>query len=172
MEIWKEVKGFEGIYEVSNLGRVKALSIRRLNGRYYFISKEKILKQGINARGYCILILNKNGIRKTKSVHQIVAEAFLNHKPCGHKLVINHKNFVRTDNKLENLEIITQRENASQSHLKNTSKYVGVSFYKPNNKWVAQIVVNKKQIRLGYFENEIDASNRYKEELNKILKNG
>jgi len=99
-EIWKPVKNYEGFYEVSNIGRIKSL----INDK---TRKEKILKQNI-ACGYLKVNLYFNGVKKCRSVHQLVAEAFLNHKPNGHKLVVNHINFIRTDNRVSNLRWVTK----------------------------------------------------------------
>ena len=91
-EIWKDVIGYEGLYQVSNLGNVKSL---RFN-------KEKILKQRIGTKGYFAVCLRKDKIVKTKEVHQLIAIAFLNHKPCGYKLVINHIDFNQKNNNILN----------------------------------------------------------------------
>jgi hypothetical protein len=77
MEIWKTIKGFEN-YQVSNLVNVKSLKF----------GKEKILKQVIMNNGYLSVGLCINGISKTKTVHQLVAIAFLNHISCGLILII------------------------------------------------------------------------------------
>ena len=98
MEIWKKVKGYEGIYEVSNLGRVKSLSrIVLKKGKYPFLTKEKILKQSNNYRGYKHVGLYLNKKMKTLTVHQLVVIAFLNHKPNGQELVVNHINLIKKD---------------------------------------------------------------------------
>lgn len=171
-EIWKPVLNYQGIYEVSNLGRIKSLSriILRKN-KYPALLSEKILKYGIDRYGYYIICLHKNQKQKTRTVHQLVAEAFLNHKPSGRKYVVNHKNFVRTDNRVENLEIITSRENTNKKHLKSSSEYTGVSWHKKNKKWVSSIFINGKLKNLGYFENEIEASKAYQEKLLTIKTN-
>ena len=85
------------------------------------------------------------------------------------ELVINHINFDKKDNKVSNLEIVTNRENSNRKHLKSTSKYTGVSFEKDRNKWVAQIKINGKRVLLGRFSNEIDASNAYQSKLKEII---
>jgi hypothetical protein len=156
-EIFKDIPNYEGIYQVSNLGNVKSLKF----------GKEKIIKKSF-ARGYHRVGLFDGVLRKQRSVHQLVAEAFLNHTPCGHELVVNHKNNIKTDNRVENLELITQRENTNKKHLKSKSKYTGVSFCKNSNKWVSYITYKGKQITIGRFNNEIDAYNSYLNKLNQL----
>lgn len=130
-EQWKDVVGCCGIYMVSDLGRVKSLSrVVLRHDKYPFNSKEKILNQHINNHSYLVLSLNINKIRKRKHVHKLVSEAFLNHIPCGFEKVINHKDFCKLNNKLNNLEITTARINSNKAHLPSTSKYVGVCWEK------------------------------------------
>ena len=79
-EIWKDIKGYEGLYQISSLGRVKSL--------HY--GKEKILKLNKNNKGYLYIFLNKNGIRKHFYIHRLVAKAFISN-PYNYNCV-NHKN--------------------------------------------------------------------------------
>lgn len=157
-EIFKTIEGYEGMYEISNYGRVKSLKN----------NKEYILKPSLDLNGYVIVSLSNEGIKKTKTIHQLVAIAFLNHIPDGMKLIVNHKDFNRQNNHVDNLEIILQRENANRKHLKSSSNFVGVSWYKGGGKWHAYITINRKRKHLGYFVNEIDAHNAYQNELNNI----
>lgn len=159
IEEWKDILGYEGLYKVSNLGNIKSLKFQ----------KEKVLKLQTNTKGYFIVNLYKNKKMKSHQIHQLVAIAFLNHVPCKMELVINHINFDKKDNKVSNLEIVTNRENSNRKHLKSTSKYTGVSFEKDRNKWVAQIKINGKRVLLGRFSNEIDASNAYQSKLKEII---
>jgi len=156
-EIWKTITDFEN-YQVSNFGRIKSLKYG------------KILNPSISSNGYKNTGLFKDKIQYKKMVHQLVAIMFLNHIPNGKKIVVNHKNFIRTDNRLENLEIITSRENTNKKHLKYTSKYVGVGWHKASEKWCARIVMDKKRIHIGLFINEIDAHNAYQEYLTQASK--
>jgi hypothetical protein len=99
-EIYKSIPGYENIYEVSNYGNVKSIKF----------GKEKILKPKKTRTGYLQVGLLKDG-RKLIGVHQLVAMAFLNHTPCGMKLVIDHINDIKSDNRIINLQVVTQREN-------------------------------------------------------------
>lgn len=102
-EIWLPIEGYEGLYAVSNMGRVKSLGNDKLR-------KDKILRQGKNNKtGYLYVVLSKEGKIKTCSVHRLVGNAFLdnpNNYPC-----FNHKNEIKTDNRAENLEPCTQKYN-------------------------------------------------------------
>lgn len=168
-EIWKDIPNYEGIYQVSNLGNVKSLGrfVKRKSHRLYI--PFRLLKPYKNSIGYYNCNLYKNNSIRTFTLHQLVAIAFLNHIPDGtQELVVDHINNNRLDNRLENLQIITQRENANRKHLESTSKYVGVCFVKERNKWTAQIVVNRKKVWLGSFEHEIDAHISYQNKLKEL----
>jgi hypothetical protein len=162
MEIWKDIPKYEGYYQVSNLGNINSLNYRRTG-------KEKLLKLSKESNGYLQVCLFKNKKTKVFRVHQIVLMAFLNHNPCGHKLVINHIDFDKTNNNLNNLEITTQRQNTNQKHLTSTSKYTGVCWDKSHKKWKAKIYINGTNKFLGYFNDELEADAAYKQILNKIL---
>jgi hypothetical protein len=157
IEVFKNIPDYEDLYQVSNLGRVKSLKF----------GKERILKAGVDGHGYLKVCLNKNGKEKTKKVHQLVAIAFLNHIPNGHVLVVDHINNNRADNRLENLQIISQRENTSKEQ-RGSSKYTGVSWYKSRNKWMAYININGKLKNLGLFNCEEDAAYAYLLKLREI----
>jgi hypothetical protein len=154
-EIWKDVIGYEGLYEVSNLGRVKSLGY----------NKQRILKQAIRKIGYLQVGLYKNNIGTTKLVHQLVAESFLNHIPKGNTLVVDHINNNKSDNRLKNLQIIPNRENGYKTQGKYSSKYVGVCWDKQEYKWKTQIRINGKLNFLGRFVNEQEASQAYQNRL-------
>lgn len=169
-EIWKDVSGYEGIYQVSDLGNVKSLE-RYVNSKCGSIRivRERILKPGVDSRGYLNVVLSKNGKAKTRTVHQLECESFKGFKQNGFVMVINHKNFIRTDNRLKNLEIVTMRENTNQKHLKSSSKYTGVSWHKRAKKWTSQIWNNDKLKHLGYFTDEHEASLAYQKALNQYI---
>lgn len=158
MEIYKDVIGYEGIYQVSNLGNIKSFKF----------CKEKYKKLCKDKDGYLSTILSKDGVRKSVKAHQLVAESFLNHKRCGMRLVVNYIDFDKTNNKLDNLEITTQRENANLKHLKSSSVYTGVSWDKLCKKWRSQILINGKINHLGYFTEELKASESYQKALSNL----
>ena len=166
-EVFKDVPGYEGMYQVSNLGNVKSLSREMYNGFSYFTSKEKILKNGKDAHDYFNVNLYKNGKAKMFKIHQLVVMAFLGHKPDGtNKIVVDHINNIRSDNRLENLQLITNRENTSKDKIgKGSSKYTGVLFNKNNKKWKSDITINNVKFFIGYFKDEIDAHNAYQKAL-------
>lgn len=104
-EVWKDIVGYEGLYKVSNKGNV--YSVERKNSRGRKIGG-RIIKP-INSDGYLKLYLYKNGMRKNKYVHRLVAEAFIpNHNKY---LEINHKDEDKTNNHIENLEWCTREHN-------------------------------------------------------------
>ena len=110
MEIWADVKNYEGIYIISNLGKIKKLErvVLRKNGRQCYISPEDKAAT-ITPKGYLRVRLQKNKKSKHFFVHRLVADAFLE-KPIG-ATQVNHKNGIKTDNRVENLEWVTRQEN-------------------------------------------------------------
>lgn len=153
MEIYKDIKGYEGLYQVSNLGNVKSL---RSNNN---------LKPILKTTGYYQVGLSNKGKTKRTTIHLLVAESFLNHKPCGFKLVVNHIDFNKLNNNVYNLEIVTARVNCNLKHFVHTSKYTGVHWHNRDKKWRAQIHIDGKVKWLGHFNSELDASNEYEKAL-------
>lgn len=157
-EEFRDIPDYEGLYQVSDLGRVKSLNCNR----------EKIIKVYLENRGYFTARFYKDRKGRTKPIHQLVAMAFLNHTPCGMELVVNHKNFIRIDNRLSNLEIVTNRENTSHRSIKTSSDFVGVSYAKKYKKWTASIQVGESRKHLGTFDCELEASQYYQNALTAI----
>ena len=169
IEVWKDIPNYEGFYQASNLGNIKSLErmVKHWPSGLKTV-KERILKANPNTQGYLSLWIYKDSISKKIQVHKLVAMAFLNHVPNGYEIVVNHKDFNILNNKLSNLELVSQRENTNRKHLKSTSKYTGVYWYKRDKKWKSSIQVNGKNKNLGTFENEHDAHLAYQKELDKI----
>lgn len=166
-EIWKVVNGYEGIYEVSNLGRVKSIGREVLRGKnHLYQTKTRILSLSTSGRYQHIRLYN-NGTSKRFYIHHLVCFVFLGYERKDSKIVVDHINNVGTDNRLVNLQVITQRENLSKENRGN-SKYTGVHFYKRDKKWMAYISINSKRKHLGYFDNEYDAHLEYKRALSNL----
>jgi predicted XRE-type DNA-binding protein len=109
-EIWKDIKDFEGIYQVSNMGRVKSVGrlVNSGKGVHSFTIKEKILAVDYSASYYRVT-LSKNGKIKRFSVHRLVASTFISNPE--NKPQVNHKDGDKLNNKLDNLEWVTVSEN-------------------------------------------------------------
>ena len=112
-EIWKDIKEYEGLYQVSNLGRIKR--IRFINNKANK-NKEKIINQTDNGNGYKIVGLCKNGKRKNYYVHRLVADAFIINQ--NNYKEINHIDNDRSNNKVKNLEWCNRNYNIKYSYNK------------------------------------------------------
>lgn len=113
IEIWRDIPGFEGSYQVSSLGRVKSLArtIARVGGKGDMHLKEKFLKVHPNSDNYPIVGMNLNGKRFSDAVHRLVLLAFVGPRPPG--MEARHLNGKRGDPRLINLEYGTPKQNAS-----------------------------------------------------------
>jgi len=161
-EIFKDIKGFEGFYQISNFGRVKSLSRK-------FSPTERILKVGINSQGYYSTNFSKDGKLKSYAPHHLVWDAFGNKKRNGMKLQVDHIDNNRLNNRIDNLQLLSNRENCTKYNLQNdksTSKYVGVCWN--GKKWQAGININGKTKYLRSFTNEYDAHLAYQKALGEI----
>ena len=112
-EVWKDIPHYEGLYQISNLGRVKALPRKRINhtgGEW--IQPECIMATRLNADGYeTVSLTTGEHIRKTEKIHRLVALAFLANP--DNLPEVNHKNCVRHDNRVENLDWISRKDNCA-----------------------------------------------------------
>lgn len=176
MEIWKDIKGYEGLYQISNLGNIK--SLRKWNGargKHYYEPCERILTPTDNGYGYSIIGLQKNCIRKNHYVHRLVAEAFIpnpNNYPQ-----INHKDYNRKNNNVDNLEWCTSKQNTQYSSVnmrkpKNNPKKsnTGERFivYREKKKSY-RVIVNKKEYgNRKTLEEAIELRNKILEETNYV----
>jgi hypothetical protein len=104
IEVWAQVRGYEGVYEVSSLG-----AVRRCD-RYH--ASPRTLKPA-SKRGYLQVCLSMGGVMRTFTVHRLVCEAFIGPRPVG--MDINHKNGDKADNSAPNLEYVTHAENMTHA---------------------------------------------------------
>ena len=146
-EIWRPIVGYEGKYEVSNLGNVKNVKTGR------------ILKPSSDYDGYLLVNLYDNG-RKMFKVHRLVLQTFL---PIEENKEVNHKNHIKNDNRLENLEWCSHSENNRfrKKWEGCSSQYRGVSWLKSHNKWRVKCSLDGEVIYLGLFDVEQEAGKAY-----------
>tara|TARA_R110000796_G_scaffold171070_3_gene288036 strand:+ start:63 stop:584 length:522 start_codon:yes stop_codon:yes gene_type:complete len=122
-EIWKDIKDYEGIYQVSNLGNVKSLGrvVLRKNDTKIKL-KEKILKPGKSKSGYLIISLYKNKRGKSHIVHRLIINTFI---PCLDKKEVNHIDGDKSNNKLDNLEWCDRSYNIKHAYDNNLKSNKG-----------------------------------------------
>lgn len=170
-EIWKDITGYEGTYQISNFGNIKSLKRETIdkNGNRH-VCLEKILKVSRNIHGYYATPLYKDYKVNMHTIHRLVATHFIDN-PMK-KPFINHINGVRDDNRIENLEWVNQRENISHGKKKvtRTSSFIGVYKAKAQCQghkklWNSAIGINGKRIRLGNFYTEQEAKEAYQKAL-------
>jgi hypothetical protein len=161
MQIWKDVPGYDGSYQINNFGDVKTLSDRQ--------GIERLMKPSLNADGYLIVRLTKDGKTKTCRIHQLIAMAFLGHKPDGTmNVVVNHIDNNRLNNNISNLELVSHRYNVTCHRTD-----LGINWDKGRSKWLVFISINTKRINLGRFSDKQDALDMYQKALNNMhLYNG
>lgn len=172
IEFWKDIENYEGLYQVSDQGRVRSLerSVER-RGKGLLKIKGKIISSRPKDGEYCRLILHRDGVKSGRTVHKLVAEAFLDKPDCLERIAVDHINNIKTDNRLCNLQYITYRENNSKDKKEGSSKHTGVYIFKGKIK--AQIKINNSSISLGIFDSEYLASEAYQMALkNTHLYNG
>ena len=120
MEIWKDIKNYEELYQVSNYGRIRSLNhmvktgIKHNESR---LAKGKILKLNLKRNGYLSVDLCKDGKTKTIQVHRLVAQTFILNQE--NKTQVNHMNTIKTDNRVSNLEWVTPKENMEHASKNN-----------------------------------------------------
>lgn len=136
--IWKDIPGYEGIYQVSSCGVVRSKDryVGHKHKGHKRFAKGHIKAQRKSWFGYFLVDLKHNNIKKTCPVHQLVMLAFAGVRP--EKFVIDHKNGNRQDNRIENLEYVTNRENLMRAMEGN--KYHHLSLYK--GVWRVRVRVN------------------------------
>jgi hypothetical protein len=125
LEEWKDIEGFEGLYQISSLGRVQSLERKCPGGNNIRTVPAKILSMG-NSRGYNLVHLAKNGKMYPFRVHCLVAKHFIPNPE--NKPLINHKNLDKKDNRQSNLEWTTPSENTNHYHQSQTNDFVLFAF--------------------------------------------
>lgn len=161
LEIWKDIKGYEGSYQASNLGRIKSLArvVTKCNGVKMPIH-EKIIKKVKGNCDYHQVSLSIEHKIINKRVHRLVISAFIGHSD----LLVNHIDGDKLNNVIGNLEYVTTLENMNHwvTVLQKKTKY-GASFDKTKNRFRPRIYKNSKSIRLGSFLTEEEAHDAFYE---------
>ncbi len=155
-EIWKPIPDYMGLYEASDMGRIRSVDRHVQLKRKTRFFPSKILKQS-SRWGYKSVTLCKQGKEKTQSVHRAVMQAFIGMSD----LPVDHLNSDKTDNRLLNLEYVNQRENVRRSRSQSCEHVnINKSFDK-RGKWMVQIYQHKNKVKIrtivGFF-NDIDSA--------------
>ena len=161
-EDWKEIDGYDGYYEISNMGRVMSHH-----------GKGRFLKLNIESRtGKQRVSLCFNGVIKTHCIPSLVWDNFGKTERAAGKAEIFHINGILSDNKIDNLQLMAHRNiiAVSWEGRKTSSKYTGVYSHKESNNFWSMIFVNGKNKYLGSFETEREASGAYRKKVCEILK--
>jgi hypothetical protein len=168
MEVWKSIKGYDGIYEVSNMGRVRSYMKKDGWAGYKVTDTPHLMSTIPNGNGYMYVTLSKGCKRENKYIHRLVAEAFIGDIPQGY--VINHIDYDKANNQVGNLEIVTQRQNVGYSRHKmckprkrDANAYI---CYRERNN-VYEVTVRKKYLgKFKTLEEARSARDAYIEEIN------
>lgn len=169
-EIWKDVVGYEGLYQVSNMGRVSSVKrecVYFKNGnRVVARLKKKLLTPSLTKKGYHVVGLSRDRLNLI-FIHKIVMTTFVG---PNNGLEIDHLNQNKTDNRLSNLEYVTTRENICRyrKNSQSSSEYVGVSKIQYSNKWRARIFIKGAHVYLGRFNTEQEAASAYDNKLKSL----
>lgn len=161
-ETWKDLKEYEGFYQISNLGNIKGLISYNGSKKEYY-KKEKILKPEITSKGYYRVILCKNTVKKIAQVHRLVAETFIPN--IENKPQVNHINGIKTDNRVSNLEWCTNGENEKHAYKMNLKPKL---FGKENPMAKSVLKLDLK----GNVLNEFDTVKEAAESIDKNYSNG
>jgi hypothetical protein len=145
MEEYKKVKSYDN-YSVSNFGNVRNDTTNR------------ILKPGINSRGYCYVNLCNNNKKQNMTIHRLIALAFIPNP--DNKKCIDHIDNSKINNNINNLRWVTYSENNMNRsmHCNNSSGFKGISWIKTSNKWSSQIRIDDINIHLGLYNTKEQAA--------------
>ena len=166
MEIWKDIKNYEGIYQVSNFGRIRSIKRKAKTWHGSRTVRERILTPIFDYHYYQVGLYGKGRCKNIK-IHTLVWDYFGDKKRNGRKLQIDHIDNDKTNNHIDNLQLLSNRENVSKGKLQHpkTSKYTGVHWNKQIKRWIARIQINGIPKHLGCYENEYNAHLCYQRSL-------
>lgn len=158
-EIWKEVPDYEGVYSVSNIGNVKSVDHycegRKGSGK----QTGRILKSQKSHKGYLRVSLSRNKVKFTTGVHRLVAQSFIPNPE--NKPQVNHINGIKTDNRVENLEWATNKENQKHAIENKLTTYNTCERHHASKLTNEQVVIARMSFAMGVFTNK-ELSEKYR----------
>jgi len=164
-EEWLPVVGLEGSYEVSNTGKVRSIDrVVSVNSGYIRPLKGVLLKGFLVNGGYLQVDMHINGERIRRLVHSLVSESFIGNSD----LTVDHIDGDKLNNKVENLEYVTQRENIHRYRKGKRDLPIGVSFCRDRNKYRAEIYIDGRSRHIGRYTTPEEAREAYLTELKSI----
>lgn len=169
IEEWRDIKGFEGKYQVSNFGRVRSLDryVAWRGTAKFFPSA--MMKQTKSKKGYYLISLCTGTHRGkfTDQVHRLVWKTFRSEVPSD--LVVDHIDDNKTNNRLDNLQLLTNRDNCVKGWRRHRTLPVGCYYREDTGKFASKIQIDKKKIYLGNFNCPTAAALAYQKALGRVL---
>ena len=156
IEEWRPIEGYEGLYEVSNTGRVRSLDMY-VKSRYgnYRLHKGKVLSPAKDTNGYLTVILSCNGKHNSIRVHRLVAKTFISNP--DNLIEVNHKDEDKTNNSVENLEWCDRKYNINYGSRKDKVKDTKIK----NGYWTG---LSREEYKKKYYQNHKKEYNERKKE--------
>lgn len=143
VEEWRDIEGFEGLYQVSNLGEVKSLRKERALGHSVKVTEEHILRPSTHRDGYLRVVLMKDHVRYTRLIHRLVAQTFISNPE--NKPTVNHLDEIKTHNSVDNLEWATISENTTYGNAY-VERVKTQKMHQPKSKVVYQYTLDKELV--------------------------
>lgn len=160
---WKDVVGYEGLYQVSDTGLVRSLDkeVAPRKGASSYTKHGRVMVASPNPKGYLVITLKKAKSKRQFKVHTLVCIAFLGPRP--NMQVVRHLDDNPTNNNLDNLSYGTQSDNMSDRKRNGgyKSTYFGVGPHKQTGRWQAATRVKQQRVYIGLFETELEAAKAY-----------
>lgn len=167
IEEWKSVPNYEDSYEASNLGKVRSLDrvvFFERNGcevKRFLKGKEMKVRQPTKTLSYCSVSFVKNSKQKTRTLHRLIAELFLD--SWDESLEVDHIDGDIFNNKADNFRMASSQQQKFNSKKRTgvSSQFKGVGWDKRKQKWRARIVIESKEKFIGYYTDEVEAAIAY-----------